>query len=246
MAVLGLVFMWAMSGTMYDFPRVIVGMPYILDYLAAMFPPDFTVLPSLIVPMRETMQMAIVAIVLSTVVAVPSSFLAARNTSPNLGLYSMTRAVINVLRVIPTLLWAILFVAMVGLGPLAGVFALTCHCIGTLGKFFSESIEAIEPEVRESLDAMRVDGADELRVMVYGLLPAVWPLFISYILYFFEYNIRVGTVLGLVGAGGLGLQLTMAIRLFRRQETLAIILLILGTVMIVDRFSRLVRKRCLA
>lgn len=242
-ALLGLVFLWALSGPAEDLPRIIVGLPNIFDYVVSMFPPNLNILPELVGPMIETIQIAIVAIVLAAAVSVPLSFLAARNVAPNLLVYTGVRGVTNTLRIIPTMIWASLFVAMVGLGPLAGVFALTCHCIGTLSKFFSESVEAIGPEVVDALDAMRVDGANELRVILYGLLPAVFPLFLSYILYFFEYNIRVGTVLGLVGAGGIGLRLNMTIRLFKRQETLTILLFILFVVMIVDRISWMIRKR---
>jgi len=245
MVAIVLLFAWAAQGAAGDLPRVIVGFSYAVDYLRGMWPPDLTILPSLVGPLRETLQMAIVATTLSAIVAVPLSFVAARNTAPSLLLYGGARSIINLLRAIPTLLWALLFVAMAGLGPLAGVFALTSHCVGTLGKYFSEAIEAISRETIEVMEAMRVDGANDLQVLYYGVLPAVLPLFIGYILYYFEYNVRVGTVLGLVGAGGLGLHLTMAIRLFRRQQTLAIILVIVGMVMLVDRFSRVARKRVL-
>lgn len=241
-----LLFAWAVQGAASDLPRVIAGLSYALDYLRGMWPPDFSILPTLVGPLRETLQMAIVATTLSALIAGPLSFMAARNTSPNIVLYGGVRSVINGLRAIPTLLWALLFVAMAGLGPLAGVFALTCHCVGTLGKYFSEAIEAIGRETIEMMEAMRVDGANEWQVLFHGVLPAVLPLFIGYILYYFEYNVRVGTVLGLVGAGGVGLHLTMAIRLFRRQQTLTIVLVIMAAVMIVDRSSRLIRKRFLA
>ena len=242
---LGVVFLWAFSGPMEDFPRIIVGLPNAVDYMSRMFPPDLSILPELFGPMAETVQVAIVAIVLSTVIALPLSILGARNMASRAWVYFSARGTMNLLRMIPTLIWAALFVAVVGLGPLAGIFALTCHCIGTLGKFFSEGIEAITSDVVEALDAMRVDGASEMQVVFYGLFPALSSLFIGYILYYFEYNIRVGTVLGLVGAGGIGLRLNMAIRLFKRQETFTILLLILFVVMLVDRSSRLIRERFL-
>jgi len=150
---------------------------------------------------------------------------------------------INLLRAIPTLLWAILFVSFVGLGPLAGVFAITCHCIGTLGKLFSEAIESLDPNTRELVEAMRVDGANERQIIWHGLIPSLAPLFASYILYYFEANVRSATVLGLVGAGGIGLVLTQTIRLFKRHETLTVLLVILGTVIIIDSISRQIRRR---
>lgn len=141
------------------------------------------------------------------------------------------------------MVWALLCVAMLGLGPLPGIVALTVHCIGTLGKYFSETIETMAPAIVDILDAMRMDGASELQVFYYGLLREAAPLFAGYILYYFEWALRVGTTLGLVGAGGLGLQLTMSIRLFKRQQTLAIILVILTMVALVDLGSWQVRKR---
>jgi len=141
------------------------------------------------------------------------------------------------------MVWALLMVAMVGLGPLAGVVALVIHCTGTLGKYFSEAIESVGPTVVDITDAMRLDGASEIQALYYGLFREVLPLFVGYILYYFEYCLRVGTTLGLVGAGGLGLYLTMTIRMFKRQQTLTIILVVLGMVFAVDFSSYLVRRK---
>lgn len=240
--------MWGFSGPARDVQRIRAGVPYAIDYISGMWPPDLSILPSLVEPLAETIQMGIVAITLSVIISIPVSFFAARETSPHIVVYAMSRSMINFLRAIPTLLWAILFVAMVGLGPLAGVFALTFHCVGALGKYFSEAIEAIaaEESVKESLEAMQIDGCNRWQMIYYGLLPAVAAIFWAYIFTYFEWSVRVGTVVGLVGAGGLGLQLTQTIRLFRRHQTLTILMVILGTVMIIDRSSRLVRKRFLA
>lgn len=242
-----LIFLWACSGPAGYWRRVLRGIPFAVDYVLGMWPPDTSILPFLVDPLIETIQMGIVATVLSTVISVPLSFLAARETSPNIVLYAAGRSLINFLRAMPSLAWAILFVAMVGLGPLAGIFALTCHCVGALGKYFSEAIEAIitTQATKECLEAMRVDGANEWQVLYYGLLPAVMPIFLSYIFTYFEWSIRVGTIMGLVGAGGIGLYLSQTIGLFRRQQTATIILLILGTVMVIDRASRIVRSRFL-
>jgi len=208
-----------------------------------MFSPDWSVLPHLYEPLLETIRMGAAGIIFSSVLAVPFSFLAARNTTPHPAIYVLAQAIINVCRGLPTMVWALLCVAMLGLGPLPGIVALTIHCVGTLGKYFSEAIEVTAPAIADVLDAMRVDGASELQVFYYGLLREVTPLFTGYILYYFEWCLRVGTTLGLVGAGGLGLQLTMAIRLFKRRQTLAIILVILTMVTLVDLGSWQVRRR---
>lgn len=240
-----IIFLWAASGLITDLPRIISGVPHAVDYIGGMWPPDLSILPELVVPLIETIQIAIIGTVVAALVAVPISFLAASNTAPNIVVYIGSKGVINFLRAIPTFLWAILFVSLVGLGPLAGVFAITCHCIGTLGKYFSEAIETVGPNVKTVLESMRTEGASEIQVIQYGLLPALAPLFSSYILYYLEGNIRAATVLGLVGAGGIGLYLTQTIRLFKRHETLTIILVILAVVISVDAMSRQVRKRFL-
>lgn len=234
--------LWASQSLITGVPKIWRGLPFICDYICGMFPPEFSVLPQLWQPLVETLQMAVVSIFLSALIALPVSFLAAKETAPNLSLYILSTIVVNFLRAMPTLLWAILFVAMVGLGPLAGVFALTAHCTGTLGKYFQEAIEATVPAVSEVLEAMRMDGANEWQVMYYGIFPAVAPLFASYIMYYLEWCVRVGTTLGLVGAGGIGLQLTQSIRLFKRQQTSAIIIIILCMVFAIHFSSRIIRK----
>jgi phosphonate transport system permease protein len=238
-----LILFWAVSGVASDLPRIISGIPHAIDYIGGMWPPSSDILPDLLWPLVETIQIAMLGTILASVVSVPIAFLAARNTAPCTAIYLSTRGLINTLRAIPVLLWAILFVAMVGLGPLAGVFAIVCHSIGALGKYMSESIESIGPSVTEVLESMRTEGASELQTMWYGLLPSVLPLFSSYILYYFEGNIREATVLGLVGAGGIGLYLTQTIRMFKRHETLTVVLVILVVVLLADAMSRQVRRR---
>lgn len=237
------IFLWALSGLIGGFPKVVDGIPFVLDYLSGMYPPDWRILPSLVDPLLETFRMGVVAICTATGIAMPLSFLAARHTTPNSIVYLCARCIINIARGIPTLLWALLFVSMVGLGPLAGVFALVTHCVGALAKHFSESIDIMAPRVADISEAMYIDGANQRQAIWYGLVPAVMPGFLSRVFYYFEWSIRVGTILGLVGAGGLGLQLTMSIRLFKRHETLAIILVILLMVGIIDYFSHSVRAR---
>ena len=143
------------------------------------------------------------------------------------------------------MIWAMLFVSLCGLGTLAGVFGIACHAAGALGKMFLECIEATGPTIWERLEAMRLDGATESQVIRWGIFPEVTPLFASYVLYRVEATIRISTLMGFVGAGGLGLHLTMAIRLFRRQEAMMIILVILGLVTVVDFASSRMRSRIL-
>ena len=238
-----LLFLWASGGLIGDLGHVLAGIPHAVDYISKMWPPNLSILPELLTPLLETIQIAIVGTTLAAIISIPLSFLAARNTTPTAMTYFGARGIVNFLRAIPTLLWAILFVSLVGLGPLAGVFAIVCHSVGALSKYMSEGIESIGPSVKEVLESMRTEGANETQIIWHGLLPSLSPLFISYILYYLEGNIRAATVLGMVGAGGIGLTLTQNIRLFKRHETLTIVLVILFVVLLVDALSRQVRKR---
>lgn len=236
---------WASWQSAQDLPRIVKGFPYFLAYIGGMFPPDFSILPSLVRPLGETISSAITGVSFAAVIAIPFSFLVAKNTSPCPLSYVVGRGFINLLRGLPTLLWAILFVSMVGLGPLAGTFAIVVHCVGTFGKMFSEAIEATGPKIARVLEAMQLDGANEKQVLYYGMLPELAPLFASYILHYVEWAVRVGTILGLVGAGGIGLELTFAIRCFKRQEVSAILVVIFVLVVAIDQVSRYVRERLL-
>lgn len=242
-ALLTIALLFAFCNIVGDLPQIVAGFPHAKRYISEMFPPDWSILPHLYEPLLETARMGVTGIIFSSVITVPLSFLAARSTSPHPVIRVVSRIIINVCRGLPTMVWALLCVAMLGLGPLPGIVALTIHCVGALGKYFSEAIEAVAPAIVDTLDAMRLDGASELQIFYYGLLREVAPLFAGYVLYYLEWCLRVGTTLGLVGAGGLGLQLTMSIRLFKRQQTLAIIIVILTMVMLVDLGSWQVRKR---
>ena len=237
--------LWSIIGLVDSMGTTVYRLANVIDYLSKSWPPRIEILPSLTYLLVETFQMGLLGVTLGALVATPLSFLAARETTPHIIASILATGYINGCRSMPTLLWAILFVTMMGLGPIAGVLALATHCVGTLGKYFSESIDVMYPRSKEIMGAMEVDGAGRIRMLYHGLLPSVAPLFLSHFIYYLEWSVRVGTILGLVGAGGLGLRLTMTIRMFRRQETAAIVLMILVLVTIIDGFSRLVRKRVL-
>ncbi len=142
-------------------------------------------------------------------------------------------------RAINELVFALIFVSAVGLGPLAGVLALVVHTMGTLAKLFSEAVEAIDPR---PVEGIRATGAKNLQEIVYGVIPQVLPLWISYSLYRFEANVRSATVLGIVGAGGVGMALSEALRSFEFSQSAAILLIIIVTVSLLDVFSEYLRK----
>lgn len=238
-----LIFLWAITGSGANLSQLMRGMPNAVDYAKGMFPPDWSILPGLWEPILEQIQMSIVAVIVATLITLPLSFLAARGTTPSFLVYILAHGIITFCRGIPTMIWALLCVSVMGLGPLPGMVALTLHCIGGLGKYFVECIEATILEIREIMDAMRIDGASEWQALYHGLARAAAPYFLSYILTYLEWSLRVGSALGLVGAGGLGTRLAISIKLFRRQQTLTICLVILSLVTIVDIGSWHVRRR---
>jgi len=199
-----------------------------------------SILPSLAPRVIETVQIAVVAILITVICVFPLAFLAARNTSPSYAVYKGTRILIATLRSIPSLLYALVFICAVGLGPFPGVLALIFHTTGALGKYFSECIENVNPRV---VDGVRSTGANNLQVILFGIIPELKPLFVGYILYYFEYCLRTATILGIVGAGGIGMELLNNIRLFENRAVAMIMIVIVSMVIIVDTISFLVRKR---
>lgn len=203
------------------------------------FPPDFSRYPVFLSQMYLTLKMAVWGTVLSLVLALPLAFAGAQNVSP-MWLYQISRRVMDFLRGLNELVLALIFVAAVGLGPFPGILALALHTAGTLGKLLSESIEAVD---MGQVEAVRSTGATPLMVVLYGFWPQVVPHFASYILYRFEVNVRAATVLGLVGAGGIGFYLQEAMRSFDFRSTSAILAVILLTVFLVDFTSARLRQK---
>lgn len=223
-----------------DVQRMSDGIPAIGVLLIEMFPPDFTEVESWVRPMIDTIAMSIAGTALSIVLSLPLGVLAARNTTPNPTVYRIARGVLNIFRSIPELIMGIVFVAAVGFGALPGVLALGLHSIGMVGKFFSE---AIEHSHEAPLEAARAAGANQIQVITHGILPQVMPQFADVAMYRWEYNFRASTVMGMVGAGGIGLELMASLRLMQYNECFAILLIILVMVTIVDALSAVLRKR---
>lgn len=187
----------------------------------------------------QTIQMALTGTILALLFAFPLAFLAASNTSPHPAVYSGTRFIINFMRTVPDLALGLIFVAAVGLGPFAGTLALAVHTMTVLTKLLSESIENIDGGV---VEAIRATGANYLQVISFAVLPQMLPDLISFTLYRFETNIRAASVLGLIGAGGIGHLLNTAFRTFQYQEASTIILILIILVMGVDWCSARLRK----
>ncbi len=187
----------------------------------------------------ETVQMALAGTFLALLVAFPLGFLAARNTTPHPFVYHGLRSVLNLVRTIPDLALGLLFVAAVGLGAFAGTLALAIHTATVLGKLLSESVENIDEGV---VEALRATGARYPQILSFAVLPQILPDLISFTLYRLETNIRAASVLGLIGAGGIGYLMNSSFRTFQYQEAAAIVLVLIALVMFVDYLSSRLRN----
>ena len=190
--------------------------------------------------MGETLAMTFLGTIIAAVLAVPLGFLGAKNVVPNWFFHFGLRRIFDAFRGIDGLVWALIFVSAVGLGPFAGVLAIAVGDVMVLGKLFAEAIENVD---KKPVDGVRASGGGELHIMRLGVLPQVLPVMISHVLYFFESNVRSATILGIVGAGGIGLQLSDRMRINNWQEAAFIILMILVTVSVIDTLSRRIRSK---
>jgi phosphonate transport system permease protein len=223
-----------------DGPRLAEGVPSMLNLLREMFPPNFAEAQNWLRPLVDTLAMSIAGTALAVLFSLPLSLWAAQNTSPHPVLFHAARGVLNGLRAVPELIMGIVFVAAVGFGALPGVLALGLHSVGMVGKFFAEAVEHAHPA---PIEASRAAGHSPLQVILHGILPQVMPQMADVSIYRWEYNFRASTVMGMVGAGGIGFELMGALRIMQYQDVLAILIVILFMVTLVDGLSSYLRKR---
>ena len=205
---------------------------------AEFFPPNFHQWRFYLDELLVTIQLALWGTVLAVVFAIPFGILSSSNVAP-VWVVQPVRRMMDALRAINEMVFAMLFVVAVGLGPFAGVLALFVHTTGVLAKLFSEAVEAIDPR---PVEGIRATGAGPLAEVIYGVIPQVLPLWVSYSLYRFESNGRSATVVGMVGAGGIGVVLWEAIRGFYFAETCAVMIMIIVMVSLLDVISSQLRK----
>ena len=233
-----LVLAWAWQGAEMRPLDLIKDSGNMSKYAADFFPPNFKDWKLYVSEMLVTVQIAIWGTLLAIVAAIPLGLLCASNVvSP--WVYQPVRRLMDALRAINEMVFAMLFIVAVGLGPFAGVMALFVHTTGTLAKLFSEAVEAVDPR---PIEGIRATGAHPMAEIVYGILPQVMPLWVSYSLYRFESNVRSASVVGMVGAGGIGVILYEVIRGFQYQQTCAVLIILIGTVTIIDLISSYLRK----
>jgi phosphonate transport system permease protein len=238
-AAVGAVFVWSAVATEVSVGRMVEGLPFMWDFLRRMVQPDPSVLGNAIRGAIQTIQIAIVGTVVAAVLALPVGFAAARNAAPR-WLFYTSRLLLNAFRAIDTLVYALFFVAAVGLGPFPGVLAVIVYTATVLAKLYSEAIEAIEPG---PVEAVRATGATSLQVLRWGVLPQLVPQFLSFTLYRFETNIRAAAILGFVGAGGIGFYVQTYLRLLNYPAAASVLLVLVTLVMVVDFASSRLRAR---
>lgn len=232
-------FAWSAIGAEFNFVKLGEGLANMAEFLARMFPPSWDKLGTIVRLLVETLQMAIVGTVLGAVLSLVVAFGAASNIAPP-WVYYLCRWSMNIIRSLPDLVIALMFVSAVGLGPFAGILAMTVGSIGSIGKIFAEAMESVD---RGPIVAIEAVGASRRQVVQYGILPAAAPMLISYTLLLFEGNVRGATILGLVGAGGIGLELTTAMNMYDYGHLSAMVICIIVLVTVIDQASAVIRRK---
>lgn len=226
----------------FDLHRYADAVPTILQLASEALPPDFGRWDKWGRPLVETLSMSVAGTVLGGLAALPLGALAARTVVRRRWLGGPVRLFLNILRSIPGLIWGVMYVAAVGFGPLPGILALASHSTGMLGKFFAETLEHVDPGPG---DALRSQGVSRLGVLRFSVLPQILPRLVDITLYRWEHNLRAATTLGVVGAGGLGLEIITAFHLFEYREAAALIIVLLVLVSAINLIGARVRARFL-
>ncbi|RQR40731.1 phosphonate ABC transporter, permease protein PhnE [Burkholderia sp. Bp9142] len=225
---------------LFDIDRLVSGVPACLTILREMMPPDFSRWPEWVKPLADTFAMSVAGTVIAVLLGIPLALCAAANSTPHWTVYRAARIVLNFLRAVPELIMGIFLVAAVGFGALPGALALGLHSLGMVAKFFAESIEHVDAKPLEAAVAM---GATPMQVVCHALLPQVVPQLADTIIYRWEYNFRASTLLGIVGAGGIGFEMMAALRILKYQEVCALMLVIFVGVTLVDGLGGALRRR---
>lgn len=232
----------AFNATEFKPEKLVTGATGMANFLSEAFPPDLS--KEVVVKGLEGALTTLWIGLLGTTVSVPFALLlavfGARTTAPNTFVYQIARGILSFFRAVPDIVFALIFVTAVGLGPFAGVLALICHNTGVMGKLWSEAMEDIDPGPEQ---ALRTAGASRWQVVANATIPSVLPQLTGLLLYRFDVNVRSSLVLGLVGAGGIGLLINKAIKTFQFDEMLTYLIIILVVIVLVDLASAWIRKR---
>ncbi len=219
---------------------LVTGIYGMADIIRRAMPPDFAQFPSTLWPTLETIDIALFGTMMGIVIAVPLAMLAATNMTPSRPLYYLARGLIGFAGAVPDLVWALLFVTAVGLGPFPGGLALGVHSVGMLGRLFAETIEHMD---MAPIHALEVAGARRVQISTHGIVPILLPALLGISLYRLDENIRSSLVLGFVGAGGIGFELLTAMNLFQYRQVSLLLIIIFVIVLGAERLSALLRQR---
>lgn len=215
---------------------------YIFDVISRMLPPDFSNFNELAMSMLETIEIAMLGTLLAIGLSIPIAVLSARNITPNYQVYVVCRTITIFFRALPEFIVAMILVIAIGFGAVPGILALGFHTMGFLAKFYAESIEHID---ENPLEALQVMGASKWQIFAFGIIPQIMPSFMGNNFYILDRNIRMATMLGIVGAGGIGYELQSSFRMFEYERVSAIIILIFVTIFLIDNVSSYIRKKLL-
>ena len=213
---------------------------YFSDILSRMLPPDFSNLSELIYAMFETIEIAFLGTFIAIVLSIPLGLFSARNLAPNYLVYLICKTIVIFFRAIPEFIIAMILVIAIGFGAMPGVLALGFHTMGFLAKFYAEDIEHIN---QGPIDALKSSGATKSQIISFGIIPQILPSFVANNLYILDRNVRMATMLGIVGAGGIGYELQSSFRMFEYERVSAIIILIFFTIFLIDHFSAFIRSK---
>ncbi|MBO0718108.1 MAG: phosphonate ABC transporter, permease protein PhnE [Rhizobiales bacterium] len=219
---------------------LVTGVHGMADLIRRAMPPDFSLLPSTLWPALQTVDIALFGTLVGIIIALPLALLAAANMTPSRFAYYGARGLIGFTRAVPDLVWALLFVTAVGLGPFPGGLALGVHSVGMLGRLFAETIEQMD---MAPIHALELTGARRIQVFSHGIIPSILPSLLGITLYRLDENIRSSLVLGFVGAGGIGFQLLTAMNLFQYQEVSLLLIIVFVIVLGAERISGELRER---
>ena len=213
---------------------------YFGDILSRMLPPDFSNLNELIYAMFETIEIAFLGTFIAIVLSIPLGLFSARNLAPNYFVYIICKTIVIFFRAIPEFIIAMILVIAIGFGAMPGVLALGLHTMGFLAKFYAEDIEHIN---KGPMEALKSSGASKRQIISFAVIPQIIPSFIANNLYILDRNIRMATMLGIVGAGGIGYELQSSFRMFEYQKVSAIIIIIFATIFAIDHLSSFIRSK---
>ena len=213
---------------------------YFGDILSRMLPPDFSNFQELVYAMFETIEIAFLGTFIAIALSIPLGLFSARNLAPNYFVYILSKTIIIFFRAIPEFIMAMILVIAIGFGAMPGVLALGLHTMGFLAKFYAEDIEHIN---KGPIDALKSSGATKSQIISFGVIPQILPSFVANNLYILDRNVRMATMLGIVGAGGIGYELQSSFRMFEYERVSAIIILIFVTIFIIDHLSAFIRSK---